>query len=434
MVGVPKPVNNTRGEYQHAQFLGFNIHTTPDATRHFGAFRAYVGLHNIDQDIRARVNVLERALDAIYNSSKWDRSPTTLKVFMAPEFFFRGPDGAYRVQPLLEGSLRLGQLLEALFQQKRWEHWLFVPGTVVAAEQVGRRRDKKMLYFNVAPIYKGASTKKYLHFKETIATIDFLEMNATEEEDVIPKPAGRTYSDLPDWMDRHLNKAGFEYVENNVFTMSGLRIGIEICADHGGSTLAGKQNGTVHLQLIVSGGMSIAKGSVVTPLGGPVFLVDGFGRTEVARNLFGSGLQYFENAEQGKDLFNVGPVHWSGLYSSLRRWLARMVQDMTGIAGTLPIGYAPASEGLHQVTRINALGPDWKRHIDGLFITKPYEFVTRAYEVLHRDLQPIWEEYIHKKRNHGLPIPRPPAPPATYPTVDCYPPMQLVELTPRRLP
>lgn len=45
---------------------------------------------------------------------------------------------------------------------------------------------------------------------------------------------------------------------------------------------------------------------MVTPLGGPVFLVDGFGRTEVARNLFGSGLQYFENAEQGKDLFNVG--------------------------------------------------------------------------------------------------------------------------------
>lgn len=56
-----------------------------------------------------------RALDAIYNSSKWDRSPTTLKVFMAPEFFFRGPDGAYRVQPLLpRQSLPPAVLFEAI--------------------------------------------------------------------------------------------------------------------------------------------------------------------------------------------------------------------------------------------------------------------------------------------------------------------------------
>lgn len=431
---VPMPRNNTQGPYRHAQLLGFNIQTTPGQAEFCTVGeKCYLGKKNIDCDIRGRVQLLETAVENAFASKFWDPSPTTLKVFMAPEFFFRGPLGAYRVSPILEGSVKLGESLDALFQQKRFENWLFVPGTIVAAEPVlsPDPSRKEYLYFNVAPIYKGGSKLKWLHFKETVATIDFLEMNTTGE-DVVPKPSNRTYSQLPAWMDRHLNRAGFRYAVNGKFNFAGLTIGIEICADHGGATLAGRQNGTVHLQLIVSGGMSIAKGPVVVPAGGPVFLVDGFGRTEISRNLYGMGLMFSENAEAGKDLYNVGPVHWASMYSSLRNWLALVVRDLTGSSGATPTGFSAASETLHLVHRVNALGPHWQKAIDGLFVTESYAMVTKAYEALRDEMAPLWDE--HRKLKHGIGMKRQPPPPATYPTVDIYAPMPLVELTPRRLP
>lgn len=430
---LPLP-NNTQGPYRHAQLLGLNIFTTPDPFGHCSGPKCYLGKNDIDDDVRHRVRILERALESVYTSDRWDQDPTTLKVFMAPEFFFRGPQGAYHASPILEGSLRLGELLEELFEQERWEHWLFVPGTIVAAEPTGSRKDHEILYFNVAPIYKGNSKTKFLHFKETVATIDFLEMNSTKDDDIVPKPTQRTYSELPPWMDRHLNRAGYQYVRNSTFTVSGLTIGIEICADHGGSTLAGQHSGMVHLHLIVSGGMSIAKGPVITPPGGPIFLVDGFGRTEVARNLFGTGLMYSENAEQGRDLYNVGPVHWAGLHSSLRLWLGRVVFEMTGSLGAVPTGFSAFNEGSNGLHRISALGPNWKQHMKGLFVTKPYEMEELAYRVLHKELRPVWNERRKKRQLRGLELMPEPRPPATEPTVDCYPPMRLVELQPRRAP
>ena len=53
------------------------------------------------------------------------------------------------------------------------------------------------------------------------------------------------------------------------------------------STAGGK--GTVDLQLITSAGASIALGQVVVPQGGPVFQVDGMGRSEINTNTFGMG-------------------------------------------------------------------------------------------------------------------------------------------------
>jgi len=56
-------------------------------------------------------------------------------------------------------------------------------------------------------------------------------------------------------------------------------------------------------------GMSIARGPVTVPAGGPVFLVDGFGRTEVSSNLFGQGMRY-ARADTGDDIYNTGPHPW----------------------------------------------------------------------------------------------------------------------------
>eukprot|EP00667_Euglena_gracilis_P007962 EG_transcript_8055 len=436
MKAVPQPKPNTKGPYRQAQLLGFNIHTAPDSSMEHGRVQKYLGKVDIDKDIQARVRILEQAMDVAYESDRWDRSPETLKVFMCPEFFFRGPAGAYKVSPILEGSLPLGTLLEQLFEQPKWKHWLFVAGTVVAAEPVDphdRRPDARFLYFNVAPIFVGASRKRFLHFKETIATIDFLEMKdldeISDEINVVPKPNGRIYSELPDWMDHHLNRSGFSFVKHNRFTHAGLSIGIEICADHGGAALFAQPNHAVHLHLIVSGGMSIARGPTSVPIGGPVFLVDGFGRTEVCDNLFGGGKQYAE-FKDGNRIYNSGPVKWSGLFSSLRWWLSAVMDELTGLGSSPATGYSPANENFGQVKRLNALGPNWRDHIQGLFVTKPYDVLANAYSVIERELRPLFAQQARHRRRHGLEPLAMPRRPATYPTVDIYQPMLLAELEP----
>eukprot|EP00669_Euglena_mutabilis_P000591 TRINITY_DN10817_c0_g1_i1.p2 TRINITY_DN10817_c0_g1~~TRINITY_DN10817_c0_g1_i1.p2 ORF type:complete len:231 (+),score=79.71 TRINITY_DN10817_c0_g1_i1:720-1412(+) len=226
-------------------------------------------------------------------------------------------------------------------------------------------------------------------------------------------------------MDRHLNRSGFRFARDNRFEIGGLTVGLEICADHGQGVLADRPEPHVHLQLIVSGGMSIARGPVTVPAGGPVFLVDGFGRTEVSSNLFGQGMRY-ARADTGDDIYNTGPVRWAGLYTSLREWLALVVDDLTGLWGAAPAGFQAADSS--SVLRLNALGPLWRQHIQGLFVSAPYDMVTAVYALLYKELEPTYVKQAHRRRMKGLIPARPPPPPPTFPTVDCYPPMRIMEI------
>lgn len=45
---------------------------------------------------QGRLDVMRDALDLAMASPHVDHSKTTLKIFVAPEFFFRGPHGAYK--------------------------------------------------------------------------------------------------------------------------------------------------------------------------------------------------------------------------------------------------------------------------------------------------------------------------------------------------
>lgn len=63
------------------------------------------------------------------------QDPAVLKVFTLPEFFFRGPIGAYPLQDVLGDAMypngfiyQIQQLLEG----DRWASWLGIFGTIIA--------------------------------------------------------------------------------------------------------------------------------------------------------------------------------------------------------------------------------------------------------------------------------------------------------------
>lgn len=117
--------------YTKVQFLGWAVNTTPkgavlneDTDRLEGT---YTGMKTAVLDINNRVGLMQEALDTAFEKAVKD--PLCLKIFMAPEFLFRGRLGAYRMR---EGEYtRCVAGLAALASKPKWKDWLFCFGTVV---------------------------------------------------------------------------------------------------------------------------------------------------------------------------------------------------------------------------------------------------------------------------------------------------------------
>jgi len=142
----------------------------PDHANETILFQCYLGHNDPMVDVRNRLRVMYDAVEAAYNAA--DPNPTTLKIFNAPEFFFRGLQGAYIFDNKSNNSspnirddnddeedcemqcqILLG--LESLVANKKYEHWLFLFGTIVVAEKMPQNETHDYLFYNFAPVYKG---------------------------------------------------------------------------------------------------------------------------------------------------------------------------------------------------------------------------------------------------------------------------------------
>lgn len=110
--------------YEKVQFIGFNIRndTTPAGTE-------YLGHADPDTDIAFRCEAMIQAIQLAKATTETDRK--TLKVFMAPEFYFRGKEGAYPVEKI---STIVPQLRK---ETDKYEYldWLFVFGTALGYQK-----------------------------------------------------------------------------------------------------------------------------------------------------------------------------------------------------------------------------------------------------------------------------------------------------------
>lgn len=57
------------------------------------AFQCYLGLEDAAEDVNRRLRIMTNAVDRAYDVS--DKDDSVLKIFIAPEFYFRGLNGAY---------------------------------------------------------------------------------------------------------------------------------------------------------------------------------------------------------------------------------------------------------------------------------------------------------------------------------------------------
>jgi hypothetical protein len=342
--------------YRRVQPIGYYLNTAPayyQNTPNGAWLQTYLGHLGDGSDIADRCRRMAHAIDRAAASDAIDKDSSTLKVFMGPEFYFRGTKGAYPLEMLSTIAERLRETTS----RSQFRNWLFVLGTMIGGFDTGDGIE----VFNVALIMKGgvsdpgakdANGRPYsiVSYKEMISRIDFIADDGRTHKShaemygqvwgsgkrllgtqgsrtrtdaafavafpTAPGEAGGAPPTLPP-QDFRGSAVSRESEDNAngltggaLFEMDGVRFGLEVCLDHAfarvRSLFPRPDESGLQVQLVPSAGMTISRENVAVVPGGIVFNVDGGGPTG------SSGGEAY-----GKDADNH-PVHIAGAHADVR--------------------------------------------------------------------------------------------------------------------
>jgi hypothetical protein len=296
-----------------------------------------------------------------------DEEDKTLKIFMAPEFFFRGPYGAYAD---IGWCAKIMEMMRTETSKGEYADWLFVHGTALfASDKYEKGKRVGALLENYALVQKGGPKTRehqdHVIAKEFPSHVDFqhptigdgqwydpqtskaaiggvIRRNIMPEggrKDPIYKPLGDP-SGSP-------SASVSELTGGVVFTMDGITFGLEVCRDHYLKRLAHSQeNGKVLIQLIPSAGMGIEAASIACVPGGLVFNVDGVTpHVQAALRPPGGALKSVMTANSGGGqivIFDPQRIEWPGLVRlDVAQRLGMSQGVLSGTARILPLPPMP---------------------------------------------------------------------------------------------
>ena len=298
---------------------------TPMVTGSLSLPGCYLGDFDTARDIQGRLSIMETAVQRAHEVSSKDEN--TLKIFVAPEFFWRGPTGAYSFDSIADPSRveedetnalsQISRGLEAIVGQGKYKDWLFVFGTIVAfAEEGGKntniKRHKKTNaeesqyeFLNFSPVYRGydpsAATDagtKFIVPKYYISGIDFLTNDRPDPADDQRFYDNKVFRDIQSWLE---DERGYQMVFDSwffgefaiisffsllhfeftypVLKVDNIAFSLEICLDHSQGVAKFFLNS--NLKYVPSGG----DGAVPKPPGAQISLVSSAGMSIVGKSL-----------------------------------------------------------------------------------------------------------------------------------------------------
>jgi hypothetical protein len=317
----------TKRQYDSVVCIGYEIKLSSFVQSSGVWVVNYAGDVDNRVDMMTRCGKMKTAIAEAYNEyqAKYPPPPLgglhppdrTLRIFMAPEFYFRGRSGAYSAKVAFE----VLSLLRQETNKPKYKNWLFVLGTVIMAtfieetvcpgcgaalkmnwtnrianytttldpltgrstlkcstcNVVGKKQKVGAMIDNLALIQKGGETgdaNSYTVSKEYVSHVDF-------KRTVVQTSAGPK---LPDWNRNSQNRTitvmgqgthalapegsrdlsdrpvGSKFLDErmgsggSVFEIDGIRFGLEVCLDHAKNRLTGNER--VSIQLVPSCGMS----------------------------------------------------------------------------------------------------------------------------------------------------------------------------------
>jgi len=304
----------TSQRYTAAICLGYKVKT---------AGSKYTGKTDDRADMLKRCGDMKQAIRAAYRladvTGSHNANPHMLKIFMAPEFFFRGIHGAYDHE-LVHGNGKQPGLMEILAQETdlpQYRDYLFILGSAILAAKstktvcetcgqppkfvVDKVSGKSSPQCPTSPTHKkfkertiGARVENvayvrkegesHLVTKELVSGIDYVMDDKRGMRDLVTV-RGETlnvesYKESSGYKvaDPVVSKFLDERMGGSIFTIDGITFGLEVCLDHAATTAnpnSGRLEhaGNIQIQLVPSAGMGITHFKTVRD--GFIFNVDG---------------------------------------------------------------------------------------------------------------------------------------------------------------
>lgn len=319
--------------YLKIQFIGYAISTLPKNVLKIEQeyeTGEYLGLPNSIEDIDARIVLLRKAIETAREMAAdvGDHQESTLKVFVVPEFYFRGANGAYtdglRVDKVYAMDSRekwddhLGYIeseLIKIIDNECYEDWLFIVGSVLVCKGDPEKSRPKpeiekevQLESNVIGSYLkvwrenniGADDEGWFELLKNIMNL----CNSTSQNIVsntclclqggtlnqgaerLAVRVNKQYKSMEDFILNRSTSSLRGYQEQTVsygdlqdqtdtFKIERIKFGVEICLDHRRGRLREEGHNDLDVQVITSCGMQIQKDSVCAKSGGLIFNCDG---------------------------------------------------------------------------------------------------------------------------------------------------------------
>ena len=266
----------------------------------------YKGLPNASSDVKARCSLMRDAVLAAKKSSKVNKSASCLKVFMAPEFYFRGDKGAYPIDAYMEAIAALRDTISG----REWNHWLFLFGSllvIIIDDNSSSKEVQNIVFIHeggvnsdsgsrivVKEFMSGIDFLKKYNLVKTVGGSDALSYNAVNQlytsgvhHPTAGKKKGFIFKSWSENRGSGKEQQQYNYDGLGIFNMGGITFGVEVCLDHLLKRLRqsppARNNSHVQVQLIPSAGMSIQDQSVVACTNGYVFNTDGHNRSDAKK-------------------------------------------------------------------------------------------------------------------------------------------------------
>jgi hypothetical protein len=374
--GIGRGYGATKARYHSALCLGYKVKTVSDEFTGDTADRA---------DMMEKADKLLRAIKAAHGSVSDDhkKESTMLKIFMAPEFYFRGKNGGYDFDAVNgTGSEKsLIEILREKLDHSDYKDWLFILGTVIVVSKSTKTKCLDCMSEDVVRWVQASSThttraeckvdskhtiesipmgaavdnvalivkEKFVHSvtKELVSVVDYKMTSASTRNEVVMKDAKGQPQVVkvvqyptanPSRVAAEAQKPGTGFEDERmggaIFTIDGVTFGCEICLDHfatkskeGSGRLDGHAGG-IHVQLIPSGGMGIAKFRTIE--NGLVFNVDGDTPHVAAAGLTSAGALQALQAQDG----DVYVTKIGSSWEQLEKWVTqhKLTSDPTAPA------------------------------------------------------------------------------------------------------
>ncbi len=190
-----QPIGVIMSEYKYVQFIGYAVSTKPalcgpENSPDYGNRKYYLGDAQDGRDMEYRLKLMGEALQKA--QAACDRRPGVLKIFVAPEFFFRGAYGAYYGQDAEE---RLRQGLGELYAAHGPDMGMALWGSSLLAEQAADFTrpeiaaasvlgDEYLHLYETCREFRTAIGKETPGLRDILFGLDELENPATRPDDV----------------------------------------------------------------------------------------------------------------------------------------------------------------------------------------------------------------------------------------------------------